>query len=276
MSHVMVIAEHTAREAYRRRLVWLGLGLGAAFLAVYGIGLHYISIDISRYASGSALYADGGFGMVTMSAYYVVSFLGSVLAVLVGAGGLSAEIASHAMQSLAARPVRRFAIVLGRWLGLAALLTSFVVVLAAGVAGVTWLVTGYTPLRLAAGIALLVLQSLIMLSIAMAASARLSTMACGVLGFMLYGLAFVGGWIEQFAWVARNQAAMDVGVISSLLVPSEAMWKLAAHLMQPPVLVAIGPFSVGNTPSTAMLVYAILYVLACVALAVRLFATRDL
>ena len=276
MKQILLVVELTVREAYRRRLVWLGLGLGSAFLVVYGVGLHYIAIDIARYASGTDLYANSGFSMVTMAAYYVVSFLGCVLAVLVGAGSLSAEIDSHAIQAWAARPVRRSCLVLGRWLGLALLLASFVILLSAGAAVITSLVTGYVPQNIGIGVALLVLEALIMLSIAVPASARLSTMACGVLGFMLYGLAFVGGWIEQFGWAARNRAAMDVGIVTSLLVPSEAMWKLAAHVMQPPLMVVMGPFAVGNTPSTAMLAYAIAYVAVGVTVAVRLFDTRDL
>ncbi len=276
MRNVLLIVQVTAQEAYRRRLAWLAAGLGVAFLAVYGVGLHYIALDISRYASGADLYADTGFGVVTTAAYYVVAFLGSVLGVMLGAGSLSSDISSHAIQAVAARPLRRTSIVLGKWLGYAGMLALFVLALSAGVAGVTWLVTRYSPPNLPATMALLVLQALIMLSVALAGSTRLSSMAAGVVGLMLYGLAFVGGWIEEFGSAAGNRAAMDVGIISSLIVPSESMWKLAAHLVQPPLMTGIGPFSVGNPPSTAMVVYALIYVMAFVAVAARLFGSRDL
>ncbi len=51
---------------------------------------------------------------------------------------------------------------------------------------------------------------------------------------MLYGLAFIAGWIEQFGALFRNEAAVNTGIVISLLVPSEAMWKRAAYLLQPP------------------------------------------
>jgi len=276
MRNAWQIARVTVREAYRRRLAWLGAGLGAAFLLVYGVGLHYIALDISRYASGTAMFADTGFGVVTTAAYYVVAFLGSVLGVLLGAGSLSVDIASHAIQAVAARPIRRAAIVLGKWLGYAGIVATFVLAMSAGVTGVTWLVTQYTAPNLAQVMALLVLEAVIMLSVSLAGSTRLSTMAASLVGLMLYGLGFVGGWIEIFGTEVRNQAAMDVGVISSLIVPSEAMWKRASYLVQPPLMTGIGPFSVGAVPSVAMVVYALVYVAACVGLAVHLFGTRDL
>jgi len=177
---------------------------------------------------------------------------------------------------VAARPIRRAAIVLGKWLGYAGIVATFVLAMSAGVTGVTWLVTQYTAPNLAQVMALLVLEAVIMLSVSLAGSTRLSTMAASLVGLMLYGLGFVGGWIEIFGTEVRNQAAMDVGVISSLIVPSEAMWKRASYLVQPPLMTGIGPFSVGAVPSVAMVLYALVYVAACVGLAVHLFGTRDL
>jgi len=128
----------------------------------------------------------------------VVAFLGSVLGVLLGAGSLSVDIASHAIQAVAARPIRRAAIVLGKWLGYAGIVATFVLAMSAGVTGVTWLVTQYTAPNLAQVMALLVLEAVIMLSVSLAGSTRLSTMAASLVGLMLYGLGFVGGWIEIF------------------------------------------------------------------------------
>ena len=62
-------------------------------------------------------------------------------------------------------------------------------------------------------------------------------------------------------------------------MPSEALWKRAAHELQSPILSAVAgmtPFSSQSYPSTAMLVYSLLYLVVAVAWAVWGFQKRDL
>ena len=121
-------------------------------------------------------------------------------------------------------------------------------------------------------------NTLLLLSVSILGGTSLSTLANGVLVFGLYGIAFIGGWIEQFGSFLHNQTAVNIGVISSLILPSEALWKRAAYAMQSPLVAAMGvsPFSSNSVPSPLMLVYAGLYTLAALYLAVHLFSRRDL
>jgi hypothetical protein len=106
----------------------------------------------------------------------------------------------------------------------------------------------------------------------------LSTLANGVLVFGMYGIAFLGGWIEQFGSFVQNQTAINIGIISSLVIPSEALWKRAAYEMQSPLVQALGfsPFTSGSVPSLLMVVYAIFYAAMALLLAIRQFHRRDL
>jgi len=78
----------------------------------------------------------------------------------------------------------------------------------------------------------------------------------------------------------RSEAAVDIGIVVSLLMPSEAMWKRGAYLMQPSFLRELGltntPFGAASAPSQIMVVYAILYIAIALFLAIRSFQTRDL
>jgi len=118
------------------------------------------------------------------------------------------------------------------------------------------------------------------LTLSILGGTRLSTLTNGVVIFMLYGLAFIAGWIEQIGSVLRSDAAVNVGIVVSLIMPSEAMWKRAAYLMQPPFLRELGfsatPFGAASAPSEAMVVYTVLYVVIALAVAVRWFGRRDL
>ena len=78
--------------------------------------------------------------------------------------------------------------------------------------------------------------------------------------FGLYGLAFIGGWMEQIGTFANNTTARYIGIAASLLVPSESLWQLAAHHMQPPIMrdLALTPFSPASVASPAMVAWAVL------------------
>ena len=70
----------------------------------------------------------------------------------------------------------------------------------------------------------------------------------------LYGLAFLGGWVEQIGGMLGNDTARTIGTIASLVMPSESLWQLAAHHMQPPIMSRLGltPFSPASVPTPAM------------------------
>jgi ABC-type transport system involved in multi-copper enzyme maturation permease subunit len=120
---------------------------------------------------------------------------------------------------------------------------------------------------------------MLLLSVSFLGGASLSTLANGVMVFGLYGIGFVGGWIEQIGSLLNNQAAIQVGIITSLIMPTEALWKRAAYEMQSALSGMVGgmtPFTSSSVPSPAMIVYAVLYLLVVFALAIRKFQKRDL
>ena len=127
------------------------------------------------------------------------------------------------------------AIALGKWLGCWTILVLYAALLCGGVLLVARLVGDYTPPNAARGLPLLLLEGTVLLSLALAGGTRLSTLANGVTVIGLYGLAFVGGWMEQIGTLASNATARYIGIAASLLVPSESLWQLASHHMQPPL-----------------------------------------
>ena len=72
----------------------------------------------------------------------------------------------------------------------------------------------------------------------------------------------------------------NIGTVVSLLipVPADAVWRLAAYNMMPPILRDLGltPFTSMFPPSGAIAVWAAAYVMATFALAVRQFERRAL
>jgi Cu-processing system permease protein len=132
--------------------------------------------------------------------------------------------------------------------------------------------------HLAAGLVLIYLESLLIMTLAMLFSSQFSALATGGVVFGLYGLAFIGGWIEQIGAVLNSPTAVQVGILTSLIVPSESLWRRAAFEMQSPLsgLLGISPFGATSVPSLLMVGYAVVYLLAVLALTVRVFQKRDL
>ena len=74
------------------------------------------------------------------------------------------------------------------------------------------------------------------------------------------------------------RACVELGILSSLIMPSDALWRRAAFEFQPPLLGSAGvtPFSGTLVPSEAMVIYAAVYAALSVLLAQYLFSRRDL
>ncbi len=275
---VLIIAQLTIQETQRRRILWIALVLAIAFVAFFAVAFHYIYQDVEQ----SGLDSDNGqfvVGTLLAAGLYAINFLVIVTTVVTSVTAVSEEIESHTIEALLTKPLRRWELILGKWVGFAVMLLVYVVILSGGIIlFVNWR-TGYTIQNVLPGFSLMVLQGLLVLSLTMAGGTRLSSLANGVLAFMLYGLAFLGGWVEQIGAMLRNETAVDIGIVTSLIMPTEILWKRALTLFQPqfanlPMLA--GPFAVMSQPSDLMMGYAVFYMLALLGLAMWSFSRRDL
>jgi ABC-type transport system involved in multi-copper enzyme maturation permease subunit len=282
VSAALIIARLTFREAARRRIALAALLLGLAFLALYNVGLYFINLELRQSTAGQPLgqaAADGIYNFLLLAGLYAVDFLTLAMGALLSADTLAGEIGSGTIQALVTKPIRRAAVVAGKWLGFAAMLAIYLVLMAGGVMVSMWLQVGYTAPNIARGLGLIYLVSLLVMSVTLMCSSRLTSLATGGVVFGLYGLAFLGGWVEQIGALLDNQTAVNIGILSSLLIPSEALWRRAAYEMASPLAQASGflsPMSTLSVPSPLMVAYAAGYLLAAVALAVRWFSRRDL
>jgi Cu-processing system permease protein len=200
------------------------------------------------------------------------------MTILTSIDTLAGEIASGTIQAIATKPIPRWQVLLGKWCGFAGMLTAYIAIMVGGVNGVTYAITGVTARHLAWGISLMWMESVVLLSVTFAFASYFSTLTTGVLTLGLHGLAFLGGWIEQFGAITQTQRAVNVGVIASVLMPSEALWRRAAFEMQSPLANAmrISPFGTLSVPSLAMVLYAVLYLAIALVIALRRFSQRDL
>jgi ABC-type transport system involved in multi-copper enzyme maturation permease subunit len=274
---IWIMAGVTLREAARKKMLWMALAAGGAFLILFGTGLHFQAKDFAAHGMSPLLRREISFTMVTMG-LYAVDLLAVLITILTSIDTLSGEIASGTIQAIATKPVPRWQLLLGKWFGFCGMLSGYIAIMVGGVNAVTYVMAGVTAHHLARGLSLMWMESIVLLSVTFAFATYFSTLTTGVLTLGLHGLAFLGGWIEQFGAMTQTSRAVNVGIIASILMPSEALWRRAAFEMQSPLANAmrISPFSTISIPSMAMVFYALLYLTIALTVAIRRFSQRDL
>jgi ABC-type transport system involved in multi-copper enzyme maturation permease subunit len=275
----LTIARLTFKESQRRKILWIGLLMGVAFIGLFSIGLHYIILDFEKNTM-SDNDADLVLAFLTMAGLLVTNFLVIMLAVLLSVASVSGEIDDHTIDSLITKPIHRWEIIMGKWVGFAVMILGGVLLLPGGVLLAVYLRTGFTLNNIPAGLGLMYLEGLVMLTISILGGTRLSTMANGAMAFMWYGLAFIGSWVEQIGGLFGNETAVDIGIVSSLISPTEVLWRMATLQFQPELSIGldnfVGPFGVSSQPNGVMLWYAIGFMGVMLGLALWGFSRRDL
>jgi ABC-type transport system involved in multi-copper enzyme maturation permease subunit len=251
---------------------------GVAFVALFATGLHFLVREMPSGMARNAIERRITLAFFTLAGLYGANFLAVMTAVLLPIDTLSGEISSGVMQTLASKPIRRSDIVLGKWLAFVSLAIGYLGLLTIGVLAAARIEGGTLPPNIERGLPLMALEIALLVTLSIAGGTRLSTVTNGVMVFALYGLAFLGSWVEQIGTHVGNDAARSIGTLTSLVMPSEALWQLAAHHMQPTIMrdLALTPFSPASVPSPAMVVWAAGYTVVVLLVAVAQFRRRPL
>lgn len=292
MSHpVILVAELTIREAARRRIFLAIVLLGLLYVALFGLGFGFLIEEVRRTeatqpASETAPQAAMLVPTImTTLAIYGLNLMAGGAALFLGAGTLAGEVASGLIQVVAARPLRRGDIVVGKWLGLLVIAALYMAGTFALLLLVVWVLSGYVPPLPLPAVGLLVLEMALLLGIALLGSSLFSTVTNGIIIFMLYGAAWIGGLIEQIGAALQSDLMVNLGIVVSLLMPSDILWRAASFYLQPSWLLLLQnaattasglPF-VSSTPTApAMLIWAGLYTVTVLGGAIAVFSHRDL
>jgi ABC-type transport system involved in multi-copper enzyme maturation permease subunit len=282
--HALTIARFTIHEAISRRLVLSAAILSLIFVGLFALGFSFVFTNAPPFARGAATpneVATAG-TVLTVLGLYAIHFLSSFVALFLTVGAISSEIDSGTLHAVLARPIRRADVVIGRWLAYSGLISLYVVVMGGLILGLAWLMAGYQAFDPVRTLGLMALGAILLLTVSLLGSTIFSTLANGVIAFTVFGLGWLGGIIELVGGLVQNPAMVNMGIVISLAVPSDAIWKGASFYAQSPLFLAIGgmrgqvPFASSVPPTTPMMLWALAYVAIFLSLAVRSFARRDL
>ena len=279
---VLTIAALTLREASRRRVLWAVAVLTVALLALSGWGFSRLAAE-----SGFGTLTSGQARLVASQLLNLVMFGFSLIAALgtafLAGFTVSGETDSGIALAVLARPVRRSSVLLGKWLGLVAFGSGFVVLAGLAQCLVVLATVGYWPPEPATALALLAAQTIVLLTLALLLSTVISPMASGVVAVGLFGATWVAGVVGGIGDALGNEGVARVGTVSRMLLPTDGLWRGAMHGFQDPsVLTAFGAEMAGfpflsEAPLTfAYLAWAVVWVVMVWGLAAASFGRKDL
>jgi ABC-type transport system involved in multi-copper enzyme maturation permease subunit len=277
MNGIWIMAGITFREAARRKILWTAMIAGGLLLAIFAVALHLQMDEFNSRAMSPFLRYQVESGML-MVGLYTVDLLAVVMTILTSIDTLAGEISSGTIHAIATKPVSRWQILIGKFSGFIAMISAYVALMFSGTVAVSYWAVGVTPQHPIRGVLLIILECAVALSVTFLLGTWFSTLTNGVLVLGLQGLAFMGGWLEQVSGFSQSAHIVTLGVVTSLIMPGESLWRRAAYEMQTPLAASLSfsPFANVSIPSGAAVVYAGVFLVVMLAVAIYHFQERDL
>ncbi len=282
---LLTIAHLTLREVSRRRLM-LAVAVLTVLLAVLtGWGFHkLIGVGCQGHPCSPGEVRTGVSAMLILLVF-MFSFVLALGSAFITAPAISSEVENGLLLSILPRPIRRSDLVLGKWLALTALVVIYGGFACALEFAIVRLATGYQPPHPLSAILFVVSEGVVILTLTLLGSTRLSAMTCGIIALILFGMAWMSGIAGALGSAFGNQAIENFGTVANLLLPTDGLWRGALYNMEPTVMIAAGSeaqSSSGNAflalapPTLATIVWTILWVAGILGLAVWSFSGREL
>ena len=255
-SRILYIAANTFREAIRDRVLY-NLIAFALLLSGTAVLVGQISIDIEKL-------------VVINLGLTAVTLFGVVIAIFIGIGLVSKEIEKRTLYTVLSRPVRRWEFIVGKFFGLAGTLAVNTFFMAIGVFGALLYVAhkfaGADSLIFVA-LYFIILQFLIICSLALLFSSFSSPLLSAVFAFSLYVIGSFADDLRGFASLAHG-ITQWIATGAAYLVPNFSAFNVVTTVAhQQPIS---GQLILQNT------LYALFYTTMALSGAILIFDRRNL
>ena len=283
MRAVAIIAVYALEEALRRRIFHVVLLLTAVYLALYWLGADTAFEEVAelegglpvddRELTGGTLFGLSMFGTL---------FLGAVLAAFLTLGVVRGDAERGLLQPLVVRPVGRSALLVGRFLGAAAVCVPYVLTVYTACALITRSSGDWWPdeflrpgLQLAVGV-------LVIAALGLLGSVFLTATANGIAIFMVFGAGLVAGLLGQIGEALDSESLQNVAERTSWALPFEALYQDALYRITSEsrgltgLAIQLGPFGGSEAGGPNLPLWVLAYLAAALVAAMAAFARKDL
>jgi ABC-type transport system involved in multi-copper enzyme maturation permease subunit len=272
MRATLTLAGLTIREALRRRIT-----LGAFVICLLFLGLLYLVQTMRPERRGVELSPEIQAAMLAWFGLGLIKFFSAVLGIALAAGAVSTELERGTLYAILSKPLHRFVVIVGKWLGLVTIVVVNVVI---------WSLLVWIGVRTRApGLHLSVVQALALAGVYpllfLTLALWFSTFSSNVLGTALCVIAVGIGWQEGLMFRLGEIFELDLltrfSMLASYLVPIGRLhrWVIQTADLQLPFGIVGGALMEERPPVPSDLVYIALYIAVVLALAVLTFQRRD-
>ncbi len=181
MRKILAIAGNTIKEGLRNKMFYILLGVALVFILI-GRGCMGGSVNIqNRQLSPDQMVSFG-----TTIGFFIITFWALTLAGLLSTGAILSDIETGVITTFISKPVSRLEYLLGKFVGVLAVVLLNVVVLALGFSLLAFLKAGVFPLSLLAGLGVFVLNIVLLITFIFLMSLVTSRVVAMVFGILAY------------------------------------------------------------------------------------------
>ncbi|HBT49889.1 MAG: ABC-type transport system involved in multi-copper enzyme maturation, permease component [Caldanaerobacter subterraneus] len=286
---MITIIKYTFKEMLKKRAFLLVFILSLLYLSIYAFGLSRI------FERPSDSIYDIIFQSEILSAgLFFANFIVAFLVVLTSVNAISGEIESGTIYSILSKPIKRYELVLGKFIGLSIMIVLYSSIMFLSVVGLNiWFGSkiSFGWDNILKGLFFFDLGPIVFLALIIASSSIFSTINTGIIAIMAYGIALVGGVLEQIGTAIQQsqvsafglksgESLINAGIITSLILPTDVIYrKMTAELLTQSSGISFmtqGLFGGMSQPSIYMFIYTFFYVVFLLYYGVKRFSQRDL
>jgi ABC-type transport system involved in multi-copper enzyme maturation permease subunit len=272
---IWALAVFTLRETIRTKTMVIGLAISFLYLAFVPV--------LSGSRAGPAVVGD--MEMTTAAgrdflgfALGGINFMGMMLAIFTTLGAIYTEVDKGTILAVVTKPVRRWQVVFGKWLGHALLMGGYVMIMGL----VLWISvsvgTGTVLWRFLPAISLVCLNVLAMVSITLFFSTFLPVIANAIFVFMLFIFSSNLRVINAIGQTSDNILIVTIANVLRMLLPVSEISDLANMTLMGRTRAAelAGAELDTFAPRVWTFGYEMLYIFGTVLLAILIFRRKDL
>jgi ABC-type transport system involved in multi-copper enzyme maturation permease subunit len=283
---MITVARLTVLELVRRRIIWLLAALTIVSVVLVGLGVGRL-VSLAREGGVDELGIAVGVSQVLILIAFMFSFILAMTAAFLGAPAIGGDLESGVALAMLARPLRRTELLLGRWLGLALVVSVYTVASGALAIGVVTIIAGFGPPHPELALVFLAGEAVVLLTLTLALGSVLPAIGAGANAVVAFGIAWMASVLAGIATALDLQGLSGVAEASRWILPTDGLWRGVVYGLEPPLasLIAQGrtaealqanPFFALDPPSPTFVAWSIVWVGLVLALAAWRLAKRDI
>ncbi|MDI6603991.1 MAG: ABC transporter permease [Thermoanaerobacteraceae bacterium] len=277
------IIKYTFKEMLKKKAFILVIILTILYLFIYAFGLKQV---FNHHVD--SIYDIIFQSQILSAGLFFANFIIAFLVVLTSVGAISGEIESGTVYSILYKPIKRYKFALGKFIGLSIMIVIYSSILFLSVVGLNIFLGSKISFgwdNILKSLFFFNLGPIVFLALIIASSSIFSTVNTGIIAIMAYGIALVGGVLEQIG-VAMQQSQIkgegliNAGILTSLILPTDVIYrKMTAELLTQSSGISFmtqGLFGGMSQPSIYMFIYIFFYVVFLLYYGAKRFSQRDL